>query len=140
MYMKSLEEFTIAARFRVAALSFLAVALTSCSLVSAPEVNATGTWTGSGTATNGVTQPITFDLTEYKGEGDASVYGTLTVDDITINVSGNRRENRLGLTYTDASSVILIAAMIDGNSMSGDLDIITGGVADAEVTFTVTRQ
>ncbi len=130
----------IATRFRVTALSFLAVALTSCNLVSGPEVDATGIWSGSGTATNGVTQPITFDLIEYETEGDASVNGTLTVANIPLNVRGSRRENRLALTYTDASSVVLVAATINGNSMSGDLNILTGGVDDAEVKFTVTRQ
>lgn len=129
-----------ATRFRVVALSLLLITLTSCNLVSAPEIDATGMWSGSGTATNGVTQPITFDLVEYEAEGDASVNGTLTVRNIPLNVSGYRRENRLALTYTDASSVVLVAATIQGNSMSGDLNILTGGVADAEVTFTVTRQ
>lgn len=97
-------------------------------------------WSGSATATNGVTQSITFDLTEYEAEGDASVSGTLTVRNISLYVSGKRRENRLALTYTDASSVVLVAATIDGNSMSGDLNVLTGGVADAEAKFTVTRQ
>ncbi len=130
----------IATRFRVTALSFLAVALTSCNLVSGPEVDATGIWSGSVTATTGVTQSITFDLTEYEAEGDASVSGTLTAANISLYVSGKRRENRLALTYTDASSVVLVAATIDGNSMSGDLNVLTGGVDDAKARFTVTRQ
>ncbi len=129
----------IIARFRVIALVFLAVALTSCNLASAPKIDATGFWSGTGTSTNGVTQPITFSLTESEAQGDVPVYGTLTVNNIPLNVSGKRRENRLALTYTDASSVVLVAATIDGDSMSGELNILTGGVADAKATFTVTR-